>query len=99
MSKPVTVFLTIGSPKNPTFGVGRQLSEQELKAVGIPFKNLPASFSHGITQMAIWYTIAVAFEHKLKITSTVEATQTTNARYIGVRLEPDGSVDKRNTVP
>lgn len=84
VTKPVTVFLTIGS----TMFKGATDSSV-LAALGCTFTqiNLPKSFYGFLDEIGVNYCLAKGCDCAT-IAEAVEVSSTGNARYIGIRLEP-----------
>lgn len=84
---PTTVFLTIGSTST---GPGSTLSKIERMTLKLNFTRLkiPASFMIKLfRKIAVDFMLALARKH-CTIIEAIESESGSNARYIGVRLEP-----------
>lgn len=86
--KPVTVFLTLGFGRQPE---GSSVCRYSLEAIGLaPLWNISPitlfSKCHSLFPVAC---IARALDLGLRIVEATEAESHGNARYFGVRLEPD----------
>lgn len=91
VSRPTTVFLTLGQRVTGTVG---NVDGESLASVGLAFRRLklPKAFHVKLARLFPVYCLARAAEFGLKIIEAVEATTPgrKNARYFGVRLEPVG---------
>lgn len=97
ITKPITVFLTIG--KVILAAGGRSLSKQEMIALGMTFKNLPSGFGPKLGGIATSYLLPACCDYGKMIIEAVEAVSDGNARYIGVRVEPCKKATSRTSLP
>ena len=83
VTKPVTVFLTIGQISI----CGSPLSNESRAVLGIGNLHIPPAIGLKLNELAVEHCL---YQGNLccKITEAVEVSSTGNARYIGVRLEP-----------
>lgn len=87
VTRPVTVFLTIGRGGPNMIRLGRQ----ELLAMGMTIPRvhqMSGAITHRLAEIAVRYCLAMACESGIIQVEAVEAVSDGNARYIGVRLEP-----------
>lgn len=94
VTKPITVFLTLGMVKFN--GVG-SVCKFSLGSMGLKFHDLkfPVSFGTRLMELFPSYCLARSCEYGIKIVEASEVVSDArqNARYFGVRLEPGGSND------
>lgn len=86
VTRPVTVFLTIGYGGPSRIRLGRH----ELLALGITLPRIhqmSGAITHKLAELAITYCVARCCDDIILV-EAVEAVSDGNARYIGVRLEP-----------
>lgn len=88
VDRPITVFLTLGLVR---MGGGGFIGNEALRALGLSFKRLelPASFQGRLGDLAASFLLALPYRHGLRIVEAREAPRAANARYIGVRMEPE----------
>lgn len=90
VTRPITVFLTIGQSKK---GIVGSVDTINLRAAGLVFPTLrlPAAFHVKLSKIFPTYCLAISYDYGIIITEAVEAVSTGSARYIGVRLKPEKS--------
>lgn len=83
--RPLTVFLTIGSTM-----FGGATDDVALRAIGLWSLRhvLPTSFRRKLSDFSVEYCLAMSYLSSWHILECREATHSTSARYLGVRLEP-----------
>lgn len=80
VTHPVTVFLT-------ATGV---IDVACLVEMGLRFSRpVPSGFRERLSDLSVPYCLNVARRHRIRIVEAVEAVTHGNARYFGVRLEPE----------
>lgn len=87
ISRPTTVFLTIGQKVTGTVG---RMSKEAIGALGLKKlqRKLPAAFHVKLRFLALSYCLTRSYVYGITVTEAVEAVSTGNARYVGVRLDP-----------
>lgn len=88
LTKPVTVFLTIGQIRFNGIGAVGSEDPWVFEAMGAKFERLkiPASFGYRVAERATLSCLAWAYNFDLKIDAFLEAPRSKNARYIAVRI-------------
>src|SRR5688500_1633113 len=85
VSRPTTVFLTIGA----TMFRG-SVDAFALEAMGLRFKrlHLPESMCGKLSDLSLPYCLHLARRFGVEISDAIEAVSDGNARYIGCRIHP-----------
>lgn len=86
LSRPTTVFLTIGRGGPQMVRLGRE----ELKMLGITMPQIfkmSGAITHGLADLCISHALALSRDFGWTVIDAVEAVSDGNARYLGVRLE------------
>lgn len=81
ISKPTTVFLTIGQWQ---MGTDRVI----LDRLGVGNLRIPPGIAVRLQDVALTYCLTAGCEYGINIIEAVEAVSDGNARYLGVHLEP-----------
>ena len=81
LSRPTTVFLTIGQWRRGT-------DEPILRALGLGGLTIPAGIAIKLHGIALSYLLRTPCDYDIHTVEAVEAVSATPARYIGIRLEP-----------
>jgi hypothetical protein len=86
ISKPTTVFLTIGFVKI----MGGTLPEEAKASLGLNRLSckIPNGIVYFLNRLAVKYLLAEVIQYDIIIVEAWEAVSQGNARYIGLRLEP-----------
>lgn len=87
VTQPTTVFLTLGLVR---MGGGGGVDSRLLAAAGIKFRRqVPPSLTAKIADQLVPFALSLTSRYGLRIVEAQEATRSQNARYLGVRVEPD----------
>ena len=88
ISRPVTVFLTIGTIRaGGNGGVGKSV----LRIAAPKFRTgvmIPLGIMGSLAPFFATRMLAQAFKYGLEISYAAESSSSSNARYLGIRLEP-----------
>jgi len=96
VTRPTTVFLTVGKPILARGGRG--ISGAELTALGLTFPSLntPAAFGPALASLSVAPLLNESSKYAIMLIEPLEAISDGNARYFGLRLVPaihaDGGV-------
>ena len=82
VTKPITVFLTIGQWQMGT-------DNNILRALGLDGFRVPPGISVKLHSLGLVYLLAECRQYGLQITEAVESLSDGSARYLGVRLTPN----------
>ena len=98
ITRPVTVFLTIGRGGPNMIRLGRE----ELLAMGMTITRvhqMSGAITHRLAIMAVNYCLARSWERGVIQVEAVEAVSDGNARYIGVHLRPQETATASAVAP
>ena len=85
---PLTVFLTIGQLNRP------RTDPIVLRALGMGNLEPPPTILRRLHNLTMTRCLAMCYDHDLTLVEAVEAPRAHNARYVGVRLEPQSAIEK-----